>query len=84
MLRFRTLLLATSALIPLGLAPAAANPLGAQVVGGSATVQGQGTSNVTVTQTTNRAIINWNTFNIGSGEKTNFISRDRVRFSLTG
>ena len=73
MLRFRTLLLATSALIPLGLAPAAANPLGAQVVGGSATVQGQGTASVTVTQTTNSAIINWNTFNIGSGEKTNII-----------
>ena len=73
MLRFRTLLLATSALIPLGLAPAAANPLGAQVVGGSATVQGQGTASVTVTQTTDSAIINWNTFNIGSGEKTNIV-----------
>ena len=54
--------------MPLGLAPAAANPLGAQVVGGSATVQGQGTANVTVKQTTNSAIINWNTFNIGTGE----------------
>jgi filamentous hemagglutinin family protein len=71
--RFHKLLLATTALVPLGLAPAAANPLGAQVVGGSATVQGQGTASVTVTQSTNAAIINWNTFNIGAGEKTNIV-----------
>ncbi len=69
--RLRKLLLTTTALVPLGLAPAAANPLGAQVVGGSATVQGQGTATVTVNQQTNSAIINWNTFNIGAGEKTN-------------
>jgi len=71
MYKLRTVLLVTSALVPLGLAPAVANPLGAQVVGGSATVQGQGTATVTVTQQTNSAIINWNTFNIGGGEKTN-------------
>jgi filamentous hemagglutinin family protein len=53
--------------------PAAANPLGAQVVGGSATVQGQGTPTVTITQQSNSAIINWNTFNIGAGEKTKII-----------
>jgi filamentous hemagglutinin family protein len=67
------LLLATTALVPLGLAIAIANPQGPQVVGGSATVQGQGTPTVTVTQTTNSAIINWNTFNIGVGERTNII-----------
>jgi filamentous hemagglutinin family protein len=69
--RLQKLLLTTTALVPLGLAPAVANPLGGQVVGGSATVQGQGTATVTVTQQTNSAIINWNTFNIGAGEKTN-------------
>lgn len=69
--RFSTLLLATTAMVPLGLVFALANPQGPQVVGGSATVQGQGTPTVTVTQTTNSAIINWNTFNIGAGEKTN-------------
>src|SRR5664280_443328 len=69
--RFSTLLVASTALVPLGLAIAVANPQGPQVVGGSATVQGQGTSTVTVTQQTNSAIINWNTFNIGTGEKTN-------------
>src|ERR1035437_7369198 len=68
--RLQKLLLTTTALVPLGLAPAVANPLGAQVVGGSATVQGQGTATVTVTQQTNSAIVNWNTFNIGAGEKT--------------
>ena len=50
-----------------------ANPLGSQVVGGSATVQGQGTANVTVNQTTDKAIINWNTFNIGANEKTSIV-----------
>jgi filamentous hemagglutinin family protein len=69
--RSRTLLLVTSALVPLGLAAALANPLGPQVVGGGATVQGQGTPTVTVTQSTDKAIINWNSFNIGAGEKTN-------------
>ena len=73
MQRFRTLLLTTSALLPLGLAIALANPQGPQVVGGSATVQGQGTPTVTVTQQSNSAIINWNTFNIGTNEKTNII-----------
>jgi filamentous hemagglutinin family protein len=70
---FRTLLFATLALIPFGLTPAAANPLGSQVVGGNATVQGQGTAAVTVTQQTNSAIINWNTFNIGVGEKSKIV-----------
>jgi filamentous hemagglutinin family protein len=71
--RLRTLLLATTALAPLAAAPVGANPLGAQVVGGSATVQGQGTPTVTVTQQSNSAIINWNTFNIGAGETTKII-----------
>jgi filamentous hemagglutinin family protein len=59
----------------IGLAPvsAIANPLGGQVVGGSASISGQGTSQVTVNQGSQRAIINWNTFNIGAGEKTQFV-----------
>ena len=70
---FRNLLFTTTALVPLGLVPASANPLGAQVVGGTATVQGQGTAAVTVTQSSDKAIINWNTFNIANGETTRFI-----------
>ncbi|MDP3077503.1 S-layer family protein [Bradyrhizobium sp.] len=73
MARFRNTLLATTVLMPLGGLAATANPLGSQVVGGTANVQGQGTSTVTVTQSTDRAIINWNTFNIGSGETTRFV-----------
>lgn len=71
--RLYRLLLTTTALVPLGLPLAHADPLGAQVVSGSASVQGQGTASVTVTQATDKAIINWNSFNIGSGEKTQFI-----------
>src|SRR5580700_770923 len=68
--RWQRALLMTSALVPLTLASAMAGPNGASVVGGSATVQGQGTANVVVNQTSPSAIINWNTFNIGAGETT--------------
>jgi filamentous hemagglutinin family protein len=67
---WRGMLLTTSALVPLTLAAAAAGPNGAGVVGGAATVQGQGTPSVVVNQTSQSAIINWNTFNIGAGETT--------------
>src|SRR5262245_19499722 len=67
------MLLASSALVPLSLAPAAANPLGGQVVGGNATIAGTGTPAVTVTQSSQNAVINWNSFNIGTGEQTRFV-----------
>jgi hypothetical protein len=67
--RFRNLLLASSALLALGLAPAVAGPEGGSVVGGAATIQGQGGPAVTVNQSSNSAIINWNTFNIGAKER---------------
>lgn len=73
MQRVRILLLATSALAPMAFGVANANPLGSTVVGGSASVSGEGTSSVTVTQSTEKAIINWNTFNIGGGETTRFV-----------
>jgi filamentous hemagglutinin family protein len=73
----RKILLATSALVPLGLsfglASALANPLGGQVVGGSASIAGQGTSAVTVTQSSQNAVVNWQSFNIGAGEITRFV-----------
>lgn len=72
-IRFRNILVVTTALIPFEPDVAMANPLGSQVVGGAASVQGQGTPTVTVTQSTDRAIINWNTFNISRGETTQFI-----------
>ena len=69
---FRNLLLTTSALLALGFAlgsvPVAAGPEGGSVVGGAATIQGQGGPAVTVNQSSHSAIINWNTFNIGAKE----------------
>ncbi len=82
MVRFRNTLLATTALMPLGIVAAVANPLGSQVVGGAANVQGQGTSAVTVTQSTDKAIINWQSFNIGSGQTTQFVQPNASSVTL--
>ena len=46
--RFSNFLLTTAALIALAAAPAAAGPQGPTVVGGAATVQGQGTAAVAI------------------------------------
>src|SRR6185436_1434552 len=73
MQRFRNLLLISTALMPLAFAPAIAGPVGGTVVGGSATINNQGSANVTVNQQSDKAIINWNLFNIGVGEKTTFV-----------
>src|SRR5882724_13300397 len=82
MAHFRNTLLPTTALMPLGIMTAAGNPLGSQVVGGSANVQGQGTSRVTVTQSSDKAVINWQTFNIGSGEATRFVQPSASSITL--
>ncbi len=50
-----------------------ANPSGADVVGGQATVSGLGTSHVTIAQASQHAIINWQQFNIAPNEVTQFI-----------
>src|ERR1700681_1472983 len=52
--------------------PADAGPNGGTVVGGSATIQGQGSGSVTINQSSQSTIINWATFNIGKGETTPF------------
>ncbi len=49
-----------------------ANPVGGTVVGGSATIAGQGTPLTTINQQTHNAIINWQGFSIGAGEITHF------------
>ncbi|TMJ03978.1 MAG: filamentous hemagglutinin N-terminal domain-containing protein [Alphaproteobacteria bacterium] len=67
----RYLLLTASALMPI--TPALAGPNGGTVVGGSATINNQGSANVTVNQQSDKAIINWNLLNIGVGEKTTFV-----------
>ncbi|MGA8816665.1 MAG: GLUG motif-containing protein, partial [Xanthobacteraceae bacterium] len=71
--RWHNAVLTVTALLPFAGAPAFAGPNGANVVGGAATVQGQGSANVTVNQTSQNAIINWQTFNIGSGETTKIL-----------
>ena len=48
-----------------------ANPSGGNVVNGSATINSAGNV-LTVNQTTDRAVINWNDFSIAFGETTNF------------
>ena len=68
----RSVLLAATALLALGVAPVAAGPEGGTVVGGAATIQGQGGPSAIINQTTPSAIINWNTFNIGVGESVRF------------
>ncbi|NBQ56388.1 MAG: filamentous hemagglutinin N-terminal domain-containing protein, partial [Verrucomicrobia bacterium] len=52
--------------------PAFANPMGAQVVAGGAQIENAG-SVVNITQTTDRAVINWQGFSIAGHEVTNFI-----------
>src|SRR6266516_2437182 len=73
---FGNRLLTTTALLVLGFvlasAPAAGGPEGGTVVGGAATIQGQGGPAVTVNQSSSSAIINWNTFNIGTKESVRF------------
>jgi filamentous hemagglutinin family protein len=56
------------ALAPMAIGSALAGPNGATVVNGNATIHGQGSSSVVVNQSSQNAIINWQTFNIGSGQ----------------
>ena len=60
------------------LVPAAvhANPEGGTVASGEVTISGEGTSRVVVTQTSERALIDWQRFSIGAGEFTRFIQPD--------
>jgi filamentous hemagglutinin family protein len=66
------LLLAGTALVPFGLGAAFANPLGGNVVSGNATIHGTGTNHVVINQTSQNAVINWQSFNIGLGQITRF------------
>lgn len=53
--------------------PALANPQNGTVVGGTVDLGSDGTATRTITQESDRAIINWQRFNIGSGETTRFV-----------
>jgi mucin-19 len=62
-------LLVAAVLNPVG---SFANPAGANVTGGAATVSGQGTSRVTIDQSSDRAFIEWNSFSVAKGESVRF------------
>ena len=68
----RATLAGLATLAVLAAVPADAGPNGGTVVGGNAGIQGQGTGSVTINQSSQSAIINWATFNIGQGETTTF------------
>lgn len=72
----RTAPRATAAVAMLGLlvlaGPATANPKGGKVVGGNAQITEPDSKTLHVHQSTDRAIINWQSFNIGKSETTQF------------
>jgi filamentous hemagglutinin family protein len=51
---------------------AQANPVGGTLSAGTATISGQGTPVVQVNQSSDRAVIDWKSFNIAPGETTTF------------
>jgi filamentous hemagglutinin family protein len=63
---------ALTAGIALGAGTALANPLGGQVVSGGISITVPDPSTLTVQQSTNKGIIDWQSFNIATGEKTVF------------
>lgn len=68
--------------MPLAGTPQAfANPVGGTVVGGAATISNAG-STLTVTQASNRAIINWKSFDIAPGETTQFVQPSSSSIAL--
>ncbi|MGE5268201.1 MAG: filamentous hemagglutinin N-terminal domain-containing protein, partial [Thiohalocapsa sp.] len=64
---------AAAAILPLAAVPLAANPLGGQVVGGQATIATTAPGTLTIEQSTPRAAINWQSFNIAPSETTRFV-----------
>src|SRR5215469_10779719 len=76
------LLLAGTALVSAGARLAVAGPDGPQVVGGSATIHGQGSSAVTINQSSQNLIINWQTFNLGQGENATFNQPNNAAIAL--
>jgi filamentous hemagglutinin family protein len=56
-------------------------PTGGQVIGGSAAI-GQSGNTMTITQSTDRAAINWNSFSIGSNSTVNFVQPNANSITL--
>ena len=67
--------LATTALAPVGAwAAAPVLPTGGRVAAGTASIGALTTGGLTVTQSSGKAIINWNTFSVGAGGKVSFLN----------
>src|SRR5947207_5853901 len=62
--------------------PALANPLGGQVVGGQATIATTAPGTLTIQQQSQRAAINWQSFNIGASETTQFVQPSSSAIAL--
>jgi filamentous hemagglutinin family protein len=59
--------------IVMGMGLAQANPTGGTVAAGSATISGEGTAKMTVTQHSRTAIIDWSSFSVGAGDVLTFV-----------
>ncbi|OYY69201.1 MAG: hypothetical protein B7Y44_07100, partial [Sphingomonadales bacterium 28-55-16] len=81
--RLRKLFLAGSAITLVLGCPANAEdlPTGGSVTAGDATISQSG-SKMVINQSTNKAVINWNTFDIGSGSSVNFVLPDSGSVTL--
>ncbi|WP_397604099.1 filamentous hemagglutinin N-terminal domain-containing protein, partial [Sphingorhabdus sp.] len=81
--RLRRLFLAGSALTLVLGCPANAEdlPTGGTVAAGDATISQSG-SKMVINQSTNKAVINWNTFDIASGASVNYVLPDSGSITL--
>jgi len=61
---------------------AAANPVGGQVEAGSATITTPSANTVQINQVSDKAILSWQSFNIGASEKTQFIQPNASSVAL--
>ena len=64
--------IAVAVMLLLAVGPAGANPQGGQVTGGSATIGNSSPIQLDIVQSTDRAVIDWKSFNIAVGERTQF------------
>ena len=62
-----------TSLLAICAAPALALPTGGQVVSGNVTIQSPSGTSMTVTQSSNKGIVNWNGFSIAPGEAVNYV-----------
>jgi filamentous hemagglutinin family protein len=69
-------LLASTAVVAVNSAFAQSLPTNGQVTAGSASIGTQSNGSMTITQTSNSAVINWQSFNIGQGNSVTFVQPD--------